>query len=322
MGAGAGEAHLLVSHIHILVLPGDAPAGDFQCAHLPGDFTPLFQGLFADKVGLFHLDAEAQASFDGGDGVIHLMAVQRHACFEAQRIPAAQAAGEQAEFLAGLQQRIPDMGGVCRCAIDLITELTGVAGAGNQTFLPRHGALGHKGIILGGQGALVGQLADDVQGFGALEGYLGHIVGNVFEFHIAEEMVTDPFHILCMVGRINHQQDMLFIHLINQQVIHGGAVFIAHGGIFYLTIHHVAALVGHQHLHIGHGVLAAQGHFRHVGHIEQTGLLTHGHMLGDDAGLILYRQQKAGKGNDLAFGRQMAVIQGGFLFHRDLLLSF
>ena len=115
-------------------------------------------------------------------------------------------------------------------------------------------------------------------------------------------MFLDPLGVFGMVGSVDHQQNVLGVHFVDQQIVYSGAVLIAHGGVFHLAVYHVLALVGHQHLHVGHGVFAAQGHLRHVGDVEQAGFFTHGHMLGDHACLVLHRQRVACKRHHFALG--------------------
>ena len=57
------------------------------------------------------------------------MAVERHACFQTQRVARAQAAGLDAEFLAGVENVVPDALGMFRREIDLEAIFAGVAGA-------------------------------------------------------------------------------------------------------------------------------------------------------------------------------------------------
>ena len=57
-----------------------------------------------------------------------------------------------------------------------------------------------------------------------------------------------------------------------------------------------------------------------MGDVKEAALLAHRHVLGDDAGAVLHRQQLAGKGNHLAPRRRVAVVERSFAFHFHALL--
>ena len=101
-----------------------------------GAAAARLQGGPADEVGLAGVPVEvheaAQASLQGRGLAVQLVAVQRHARLEAQRVARAQAAGQQAMATALRQERVPDGRSVIPGDEELETVLTGVAGAGHH----------------------------------------------------------------------------------------------------------------------------------------------------------------------------------------------
>ena len=72
-------------------------------------------------------------------------------------------------------------------------------------------------------------------------------------------------------------------------------------------------------MYVGDGVGALEPQLAHVGHVEKACLFADGHVLGDDAGGILDRHQKAAEFDDLAAHVHVCLIQRGFLFHECIL---
>ena len=68
-------------------------------------------------------------------------------------------------------------------------------------------------------------------------------------------------------------------------------------------------------LDVFEGVGAGENHFAHVGDIKEARLLAHRHVLLDDAGAVLHRQQVACEGDNLAALFHMDVVKWGFPFH-------
>ena len=139
--------------------------------------------------------------------------------------------------------------------------------------------------------------------------------------------------VLLPVGGVDHRQIGLLSKLVNHQVVNGAPLGIAHDAVPHLVHGHAAVIVGEQVIqrvqgrgageeNLPHGVFAAQGHLRHVGDVEQARLLADGHVLLDDAGSILHRQQVASEGDHLAALCHMDIIEWGFSFHCVRSFSF
>ena len=72
---------------------------------------------------------------------------------------------------------------------------------------------------------------------------------------------------------------------------------------------------------ISQGIRTGKNQLPHVGDVKKSGGGADSHVLGNDAGGILDRQQIAGKGDDLSAQCHMAVVQRRLLFHWRSLLS-
>ena len=296
------------------MLAHDAAPGDFQadshaCRSAGGD-----ERVFADELLFAQFDAEIKAGFERRDGRVHLVAVQRHGRFQAQRVAGAQAAGDAAEFLAGLAQRAPHGRRVGCGGVDLVAQLAGVAGAGNHAFdavdLGRfHGGVVLLGNLLGGQ-----QPRDDLGRLGALQRNLRHVLGDVVELGVGQDVLRQVFEVLGAVGGVDHHQVRFLAELVDDQVIHAAAVLVAQHGIAHAPDGHVGEVVGEHVVQGCERAGAAHREFAHVGHVEQAACLAHGHVLGDDAAAVLHGQQVSGEGDDLAAFLNVDVVQGCFQF--------
>src|SRR5579864_2977481 len=121
---------------HLIAIAGDAALDHLhsdQCA--PQAFgLRSFEGGAADEFGFLHLDEAVETGFPDVDGVGDFVAVEREFGLEAQRVTRSQAARECAEFLAGLENFVPDTraGGFIGGNVNLKAVFSGIAGARDQ----------------------------------------------------------------------------------------------------------------------------------------------------------------------------------------------
>ena len=172
-----------------------------------------------------------------------------------------------------------------------------------------------KGVVLGGQVLLLAQLEHDLVGLGALERELSPIVALVAVVHIAGEVALDPGGVLLAVARVHDQPVVIVGAAVDDEVVDDAALVIAEHGILDVAILHIGDVGGDDLLDVGDSVGALQAKLTHVGNIEQAGLFTHGHVLGNDAGGVLDGHQEAAEFDDLAAHVHMSLIKRGFLFH-------
>ena len=163
-------------------------------------------------------------------------------------------------------------------------------------------------------------LFQDLPGPGPLEGQLGHLVGDVGKAHVAGQAGGDPLRVLFVVAGVDHQQILLRPLAADHQIVHDAALLVAEHGVLHLAVGHFGEICRHQPLEILQGVGPLQQQLRHVGHVEQSGLLPHRHVLSDDAGGILDRHQIPAEGHHFAAQGHVGVVEGSPFFHMQRLL--
>ena len=128
-------------------------------------------------------------------------------------------------------------------------------------------------------------------------------------------MALDPGGILLAVARVHDPPVVIGRAAVDDEVVDDAALVIAEHGVLDVAVIHAGDVGGDDLLDVGDSVGALQAKLTHVGNIEQAGLFTHGHVLGDDAGGVLDGHQEAAEFDDLAAHVHMSLIKRGFLFH-------
>ena len=296
------------------MLARDAAAGDLDADAAARRLLIARQRGLADEVVLVHLDRPAKARFKGGNGIVHLMAVEGHGGLQPQRVARAQAAGNQPVVLPRLQERVPQGGRVGIGAVELEAVLAGVACARDEALDPRHRHLRDERIVARGR-LLIADLGKDGPGLGALQGELGHVVAHVGQLAVAKEVFAHPAYVLVAVGRVDHHPVCILGKAVDDQIIHHAALGIAHHAVAHLAVAHGGKVVGEQLLQICQGSGSLVEHLAHVADVKQAAGLTHGHVLADHARGILHRQHVAREGHHAPFQRHVAVIQRRLELH-------
>ena len=73
-----------------------------------------------------------------------------------------------------------------------------------------------------------------------------------------------PIHIFVNVGSIDDDEIVLMSHLVDEQVIYGATVGVAHHAIVYFALWGVLDVVGEYVVYIFFGVWTAYAYFAHV----------------------------------------------------------
>ena len=95
-------------------------------------------------------------------------------------------------------------------------------------------------------------------------------------------MLLHPCHVLVDVGGIDDQEELLGSHLVDQQVVDGAAVGVAHHAVEDLPIGGVFHIVGEDMVDVALGIRTSDEHFAHVAHVEDAAGLTYCLMLVGD----------------------------------------
>ena len=124
-----------------------------------------------------------------------------------------------------------------------------------------------------------------------------------------------PSPVLIDIGGIDDQEEVAFTHLVDQQVVYGAAVLIAHHAVEHLADGSPRNVVGKYMLYVAFCITATDGYFAHVTHVEHAALGAHSLVLVGDIA-ILDRHFKSCKGRHQCAHSHVFVIETGFLvFH-------
>ena len=91
-------------------------------------FLLLEQGRAADKVALREVHGEGRARLERGGLLVNVVAIQQIADLQAQEVARPQSARLDAGRIAGLHECFPDRRRLVRRDVELVADLTGIAG--------------------------------------------------------------------------------------------------------------------------------------------------------------------------------------------------
>ena len=237
------------------------------------------------------------------------MAIKRHSSLQPQSITGTQAARNEAILCTCLHEDFPQPGTIFRCRVNLITQLPGIAGTGNHALQILDIDFLDSSIVFLGNGILRQKLCHNLRCLRPLQGQLGNAVRNILNGSSLQHMLLHVSYILVPVGCIDHHQVFFLPKLVHNQVIHTAAIFMAHYAIADTPHSHIGKIIGQHVIKAGQGRRPSKHHLSHVGNIKQAAFLPDSHVLGNYPGLVLHRQQVAGKGHNLASGSHMHIIQ-------------
>ena len=115
-----------------------------------------------------------------------------------------------------------------RADIQFETVLAGVAGPGDDGRKTCDCALEVGCVIAGGDLVLRRQFLKDGLCLRALQCQLGDGLGNVLDLHVPLDLRFDPGKVLVLVGRVDHDEIIILLHLVDDQIVHHAAFRIAH----------------------------------------------------------------------------------------------
>ncbi len=110
--------------------------------------------------GLSSLTTRPRPASYGFVVAVELVAVERHAGLEPQRVAGAEADRHEAQRPAGLEQRVPELGGAVVLDEDLEAVLAGVAGPGDEGRDAGDAALGDRVVAERGRSTSVSGAED------------------------------------------------------------------------------------------------------------------------------------------------------------------
>ena len=111
-----------------------------------GCFLDAQQGVAAGEIVADQVAGETQAGLERVDLLGKLVAVERHAGFEPQRVAGAEPGGHDAQRLAQFHQHFPHARGDAGAEAQLEAVLAGVAGAADDAALALGGRMKDQGL--------------------------------------------------------------------------------------------------------------------------------------------------------------------------------
>ena len=186
-----------------------------------------------------------------------------------------------------------------RFQVELKTILAGVTGAGDQAA---DVADLSESETVGADGAQVHRCQPLKDGGRArpLQRQLGIVVAGVIHFSLESILRLDVREILLAIGSVDADEVMSIGELVDDNVIHEGALLGEQGGVLRLPHRETGGIVAGDLLHQVQRLRPANLNFPHVAYVEQARRRAHGQMLGDDAA-VLHRHVPAGKVDHLRF---------------------
>ena len=187
------------------------------------------QGATADELArLVELHHPSQARFERCHVRAELVAVQRHAGLQPERIAGRQASRNQAGRSSLRNQRGPDGLGVLRAAEHLEAVLTGVPGARHPGLAPRHLPERSRVILDRGQVQAARQRGEDPGRRRPLDGDQRVVAGRVDDLRIApgRALAQRSQHHVGVRG-VGDDQELVLALPVHDQVVEHAAVFRA-----------------------------------------------------------------------------------------------
>ena len=119
-------------------------------------------------------------------------------------------------------------------------------------------------------------------------GYLTIKVATVLEVDVkACGMLLHPCPVLVDIGSIDDEEEVVLAHLVDQQIVDGTTILVAHHTIIDLTYGCASNVVGKDVLHIALCIPALHRNLSHVGDIEESNMFANSGMLGGDTSILI-----------------------------------
>jgi hypothetical protein len=294
-------------------VPGDAAAGHLEADHLARGARGLAreQRLAADEVALLELDRPAEPGLERVGGLVDLVAVEREARLEPERVAGAEPDGLDAGRLAEAQELAPDGGRVVPGAEELEAVFARVARAGRRHRHARDGerpetealGLGH------GRGRLGPGRRENGRRLGALERDEAGLVGGVAQVAVVFAEARQVRADLVAVRGVADDENAVGRVPVDDEIVDHRAALVAEQRVERAAVFEAADVVGHQVVGDRPGVLAGEPELAHVADVEEPRRAPHGEVLVDDPG-VLDRHLPAGEGHQPAAERAVVVVEG------------
>ncbi len=292
-------------------MPCDATTHHLESNELAARPLGLDSGdcLLAHEV-LAELHDPAEPGLDRIRGLVDVVAVEREACLEAQRIARAEAHRQDAEPLARREQRRPDWRRVFCLAEDLHAILAGVARSRDDRPSPGDRRLPHaeppeRRCHIGD--ADPGRL-EDRERLRPLQREERRAVARVFEVALAVSKRTEVGRDLVAIGGVANDEHSARREPVHDEIVENGAALIAAARVRRAPVVELSDIVRHQRIDHRCRAVAFEPQLPHVRHVEQPRALPHRRVLRRDP-LVLHGHLVPRKWNDPRPQAHMLVVE-------------
>ena len=128
-------------------------------------------------------------------------------------------------------------------------------------------------------------------------------------------MLLHPSYILVDVGCVDDEEEVVLAHLVDEQVVDGAAVLIAHHAIEHLSVGGSLDVIGEDVLNIALGIFTLDGYFAHVRNVEDAAMLAHSVVLLLDVAVLDRHVKACKRGNEGSQSHVSVVETSSFVFH-------
>ncbi len=242
------------------------------------------------------------------------VAVERHACFEAEGVAGSQAGRDKPVAFAGFKECFPQRGSVRVRDVDLEPVFARVAGAGQQQVLSADGHLNSRVVLeLRDQGVLLRRDEPQHDGFRirTLDSDQGGPCGGVLDNNVETRRTLLQLRCNnCSVARIRHHEELLRTPTVRDEVVDDAAVGVADQRVLGFAVGDRGQLAHQGVVQEGGCFRAGHPDFAHVGEVEQAGRLAHRVVL-SQLGVVLEGHLPAAEVREGRAGLFVLLIESG-----------
>ncbi len=287
---------------------GNPAIGNLESYKLSVDsiFFLFHQCFTAEEWAFFPFQNPFQIRFQNRCGVIYVISVKHHSCFQSQCVARPQTCKSDMRS-ADFQNAVPQMERRVRSTENFKAVLACIAGASGNYGHSLHIHLA-KPVILDRIQFKRRHLLQKRNRLRPLNCDLGITVARIDDFNISGCMAADVFEIHVRIGGVYAKKEVIGSHAINKQVIHKSPFRIEQATVMCLIDRQFCNVVAGDLLHESECISAFHFNLPHMRDIEDAGGVSHSEMLTHQSG-IFDRHFPAGKRDHLCAGGDVGRIQ-------------
>ena len=262
---------------------------------------------------LVQLGRPPETGLDGVGRLVDVVPVEREPGLEPQGVARPEPDRDDAGRRAGGHEPRPDLGSAIVVDEDLEPVLAGVAGARDDRARIRDACPDDAERRQGFDRLLadleVGDARQDRRRSGTLDRDEGHLAGPVVESDAGRQVGLDVREILGDVRGVHDHEVLVIGEAVDDHVIDDRSTLVREEPVARLAHGEARDVARDEPVDRRAGAGPDEEELAHVREIEQPRVLSHGTMLGDDAGRILDRHLVARELHHLSAGADVLVVQ-------------